>query len=83
MNRKDEAAGQDITPLTRGFTAAVWREDDIFVAQCLELDVASQGATPEVAIQMLREAVELYLEEPRPTQLPAIMHFEAEVPGAS
>ena len=83
MNRKDEAAGQDITPLMQGFTAAVWQEDDLYVAQCLELDVASQGAAPPEAIKMLREAVELYLEEPRPTQLPAIMHFEAEVPSAS
>ncbi len=25
------------------FTAAVWQEEDLLVAQCLEVDVASQG----------------------------------------
>ncbi len=32
------------------FTAAVWQEDDLFVAQCLEVDVASQGHTEEEAL---------------------------------
>lgn len=29
------------------FTASVWQEDGVFVAQCLEVDVASQGETEE------------------------------------
>ncbi|MGH7433571.1 MAG: type II toxin-antitoxin system HicB family antitoxin, partial [Candidatus Methylomirabilales bacterium] len=29
--------------MKRTFTASVWREGDWFVAQCLEVDVASQG----------------------------------------
>lgn len=45
------------------YTAAVHREDDWYVAQCLEVDVASQGATVDHALQNLAEAVELYLEE--------------------
>ncbi len=83
MDTRHKAAGKNIKPLMRGFTAAVWQEDDLYVAQCLEVDVASQGSSPEAAIQMLREAVELYVEQPRPTELPTIMRFKAEVPGAS
>lgn len=36
---------------------------DIFVSRCPSLGVASQGATVEEAIKMIKEAVELYLEE--------------------
>lgn len=50
------------------FTAAVTREGRFFVAQCLELEVASQGETIEAALANLREALELRLEdEPTPT----------------
>jgi predicted RNase H-like HicB family nuclease len=45
-------------------TANVWREDDMFIAQCLEFDVASQGYTFEETLDNLREAVELFLEPP-------------------
>jgi predicted RNase H-like HicB family nuclease len=47
----------------RVFTAAVRQEEDWFIAQCLEVDVASQGGSMEEAIANLREAVELCLEE--------------------
>ncbi|WP_432957800.1 type II toxin-antitoxin system HicB family antitoxin [Micromonospora haikouensis] len=47
----------------RTFTAAVHQEEDWYVARCLELDVASQGESLDVALANLREAVELYLEE--------------------
>jgi predicted RNase H-like HicB family nuclease len=48
-------------------TANVWREDDMFIAQCLEFDVASQGYMVEGALDNLREAVELFLEPPTAT----------------
>ena len=48
-------------------TSNVWREDDMFIAQCLEFDVASQGHTVEEGLDDLREAVELYLEPPTAT----------------
>ena len=44
-------------------TAAVHREEDWYVAQCLEVDVASQGRTIDEALANLAEAVELYLGE--------------------
>jgi len=50
--------------MKRRFTAMVWHEDDWFVAQCLEIDVASQGESEEAAIANLREALELYFEPP-------------------
>jgi predicted RNase H-like HicB family nuclease len=44
-------------------SAVVTKEDDLFVALCPELNVASQGHTEQEAIANLREAVELYLED--------------------
>lgn len=41
----------------------VHREDSDYVAQCLDFDVSSFGATKEEALRMLKEAVELYLED--------------------
>ncbi len=46
----------------RSFTAILEREENIYVALCPELDVASQGPSVEVALANLREAVELFLE---------------------
>ena len=44
-------------------TAVVHQEDDLFVAECPEVGVASQGTTIQDAVINLREATELYLEE--------------------
>jgi predicted RNase H-like HicB family nuclease len=44
-------------------TASIWKEGRLFVARCIELGVASQGSTRQAAINNLREAVELYLED--------------------
>jgi predicted RNase H-like HicB family nuclease len=46
----------------RRFTAVITKEEELFVALCLELDVASQGRSLEEALANLREAIELYLE---------------------
>lgn len=43
-------------------TASVWQEPEGFVSLCPELNVASCGADIEEALSMLKEAVELYLE---------------------
>ena len=43
------------------FEAAVWREGDVFVSQCLDVDVASYGDTVEDALESLKEAVECHL----------------------
>lgn len=44
-------------------TAAITREGDWFVAQCLEVDVASQGKSLEEARDNLAEALSLYFED--------------------
>ncbi len=44
-------------------TAALHREEDWYIAQCVEVDVASQGHTIDEALANLGEAVELFLEE--------------------
>jgi predicted RNase H-like HicB family nuclease len=43
-------------------TATVWQEGDQYVSRCPELGVASCGDTADEAVDALREAVELYLE---------------------
>ena len=43
-------------------TALVWKERDQYVSKCPELEVASCGDTIEEALENLKEAVELYLE---------------------
>jgi len=40
----------------------VYPEDGIFVARCLDIDVASDGDTEEEALANLREAIELFFE---------------------
>lgn len=45
------------------FTAVIKKGEKQFVALCPELDVVSQGYTVEEALDNLREAVELYIEE--------------------
>ena len=44
-------------------TIAVAQEGDLYVAQCLEVDVASQGASHEEARANLIEALELFFED--------------------
>jgi len=45
------------------FTALIYKEDDIYVAECPEVGTVSQGYTIEEAIANLKEATELYLEK--------------------
>lgn len=67
------------------FTAVLRREEDQYVAFTPDLDIASQGETPETALANLREAVSLFLEtasaeeiKGRLTEDAWITQFEAE-----
>jgi predicted RNase H-like HicB family nuclease len=52
------------------FTAAITREEDWFVARCLEVEVTSQGRSVEEARANLKEALELYFEDqPLPSDI--------------
>ena len=41
----------------------VWKEEDLFVAKGLEVEVTSQGKTEKEALDNLQEALELYFED--------------------
>ena len=45
------------------FSSVVTREGRRYVADCPELEIASQGKTFELALKNLREAIELYLQD--------------------
>ena len=60
-------------------TASVWPEGEWYVAQCLEVDVASQGTTEEEALENLREAIELHFTPPVATVVPHTRTIEVEV----
>jgi predicted RNase H-like HicB family nuclease len=45
------------------FSSVVNREGKWYVAHCPELEIASQGKSVEAALENLREAIELYLED--------------------
>ena len=50
----------------------IYREDQDYVAQCLDVDVSSFGSSPEEAVAMLKEAVELFLEDQPDWESPSI-----------
>ena len=64
------------------FTAVVWQEEGWFVAQALEVDVASQGESPHAALDNLGEALELHFEPPCPTLLPEVHQLRVKVGAA-
>jgi predicted RNase H-like HicB family nuclease len=68
--------------MKRPFSAKVWREDDWFVAQCLEVDIASQGRNEEEALANLKEALELHFEPPLASRPAEIRTIEVEVGAA-
>ena len=63
----------------RTFTALLYKEEELYVAECPEVGTASQGDTIEEALANLKEATELYLEEfPLPdVGRPLVTTFEA------
>ena len=65
------------------FTATIWQEGDLHIAQCREFEIASQGITKEEAVKNLSEAIALHFEPPVATILPEVVSFEAEVQRGS
>ena len=49
--------------MTHQFSTIITKENHLYVAHCPELDITSQGETIEDAINNLKEAIELYLED--------------------
>ncbi|EMN45570.1 type II toxin-antitoxin system HicB family antitoxin [Leptospira weilii] len=63
--------------MKKSFTASVWQEEKMYVAQCLEANIASQEESE--ALSNLQEALELHFENPVATLLPEIKKILAEV----
>jgi predicted RNase H-like HicB family nuclease len=68
--------------MKRQFAATVWHEGEWYVAQCLEVDVASQGLTEDEALLNLKEALELHFEAPLASRPPAVRLVEVELGAA-
>ncbi|MBM3299502.1 MAG: type II toxin-antitoxin system HicB family antitoxin [Deltaproteobacteria bacterium] len=62
----------------RTFTAVLFKEDDLYVAECPEVGTVSQGKSIDEAVTNLKEATELFLEEfpPPETAHPLVTTFE-------
>ncbi len=54
----------------------------MYVSQCLEIDIASQGTTEEEALENLKEALALHFEPPQATRPPNVRMIEVEVGAA-
>lgn len=61
---------------THQFTAVIEREDEMYVALCPELDIASQGESVEKARQNLKEAIELFFETASQQEVRERLHDE-------
>ncbi|MEM3430474.1 MAG: type II toxin-antitoxin system HicB family antitoxin [Candidatus Bathyarchaeia archaeon] len=73
---------------TLDLSAVVWREEKLYVALCPELDVASQGKNVEEALENLKEALELYLEDedarkPMKAEAPIVTVVKVKVSGST
>jgi predicted RNase H-like HicB family nuclease len=64
------------------FTASVWQEGEWYVAQCLEVDVSSQGKTEDEALTNLQDALELHFTPPMATIVPQVREIEIEIKAA-
>ena len=59
---------------SRSFTVILYKEDNMYIAECPEVGTVDQGETIEQAIAGLREATRLYLEEfPLPETSPRLV----------
>ncbi|NCO35230.1 MAG: HicB family protein [Armatimonadetes bacterium CG2_30_59_28] len=64
------------------YTAHVFREEAWVVAQCIEVDVASQGRTEDEALTNLSDALELHFTPPCATITPKLRKVEIQLRAA-
>ena len=64
--------------LEKGYHALIWKEGKWYVVRAVEVEVASQGKTKQEAIDNLREALDLLLENEgrQRIKIPAIQKLE-------
>ena len=65
--------------MKHNFIAHLWQEDGWIVAQCIEVDVASQGETEGEALANLAEALHLHFTPPVATVMPVLRPVEVEL----
>jgi predicted RNase H-like HicB family nuclease len=65
--------------MKRTVTAYLTQEDGWYVAQCLEVDVASQGESESEVMVNLREALHLHFMPPVATELPRLLPVEFDL----
>ena len=68
--------------MTKKFTASVWQEGPWFVAQCLQIDVATQGESEAEAVENLKEAIALHMEEPKASIAPKTHEIVVDLDAA-
>ena len=66
--------------MKRTFTASVWAEDDWFIAQAHEIDIASQGESEPDALSNLREALELYYQDASDAAAHKVHTLDIDIP---
>ena len=64
------------------FSASIWQEGEWFIAQCVQVDLASQGATEDEALENLRDALELHFSPPVATLVPHVRDIEVDIRAA-
>lgn len=59
--------GTTMSRFERQLRYEIFPEEDVFVAHCLDVEVASDGQTDAEAAANLREALAVYFDEPEST----------------
>ena len=68
--------------MKQSFSASVWQEGEWYIAQSTQVDVASQGATENEALDDLRDALELHFTPPVATIAPRVRDIEVDIKAA-
>ena len=61
------------------YNVIIQKEEEWYVAKCLDNNVASQGKTIEEALNNLKEALELFFQNEKPTKPKEILITTLEV----
>jgi predicted RNase H-like HicB family nuclease len=64
------------------FSASIWQEGEWYIAQCIQVDVASQGTTEDDALHNLRDALEIHFTPPVATLTPQVPDIEIDIKAA-
>lgn len=70
---------KDVTFMSIKYNVIIQKEDDWYVAKCIDNNVASQGKTVEEALKNLKEAVELYYQDEEPIEPKQVLITTLEV----